>query len=61
MIKNVCKLQIEIDGRIYQFECDNDSPLGSIYDALSQMKQYVLNVMIEQEKKQENKCDQSCE
>lgn len=61
MLKNISKLQIKIDEKVYEFLCDNDSTLGSIYDAITQMKQYVLNLMIEQEKKQEKKCDQSCE
>lgn len=34
----------------YRFECDPDSPLGEIHDALAIMKSFVLEKIIENEK-----------
>lgn len=53
MIRNKTVLEVKIGERIYQMECANDSPLGEVHDALSQMKGYVIQLMIDSEKKSE--------
>jgi len=47
MIKTKSILEVKIGERIYNFECYPDSPLGECFDALSQMRGYVLNKMVE--------------
>jgi len=49
MLNNLAKLEVKIDGKIYQLLCDVDSPIGQVHDALSQMKLYVINKMKEVE------------
>ena len=45
MIKNKAILEVKIGERIYAMECYSDSPLGEVHDALSQMKQFVIERM----------------
>ncbi len=47
MEKNCIRLEIDKLERKYFFECDRNSPLGEIYDVISQMQHYVLEKMIE--------------
>ena len=47
MLKNIVKLEKKIGDRIYHFICDPDSPVGEIHDALHEMKDFVVNKMIE--------------
>lgn len=49
MLKNVTKFEMKIGERSYQFICDSDSPLGQVYDALSEMRGIVLNKINEVE------------
>jgi len=53
MIKNKTILEVKIGERTYQMECFPDSPLGELHDALSQMKNYVIQRMQEVEKQKE--------
>ena len=63
------KSVLEVKGgndRIYNFYCDNDSPLGEVHDALCSMRSFVLEQMKaveEQENPSEEKseCKESCE
>ena len=41
MLKNMCKLECQIENKTYQFICDNDSPLNHAKDALIKFLQYV--------------------
>lgn len=41
MIKNVSKLEIKISEKIYQFFCDQDSPLAEAKEALFQFQKFV--------------------
>lgn len=50
MIKNNTILEVKIGERIYQFQCSPDSPLGETYDALQQMKAFIVQKMIDVEK-----------
>lgn len=56
MLNSSAKIEfkIEINEKSYQFLCDNNSPLGELYDALSAMRSFVIEKMLEVEKMQEN-------
>jgi len=61
-LKNKTTLEVKIGNRIYSMECYSDSPLGEVYDALSQMKGYIvdrINAQAENEKKAEEACQTS--
>jgi hypothetical protein len=51
MIKQKTTLEIEKEKRRYTFECEPDSPLGEIYDVLTQMKAYVTQTILDLEAK----------
>lgn len=53
MIKNKTVMEIKKDERIYQFIIESTSPLGEIFDVLTQMKSYVLKAIQDAEKSQE--------
>lgn len=42
MLKNKSVLEVVKGAREYQFSCEPDSPLGEVFDALCQMKSYVV-------------------
>lgn len=42
MIKNITKLEIKKGEREYQFYVENNSPLGEIFDVLTEYRNYVL-------------------
>lgn len=50
-VKDKKSLEVKIGERVYAFDCDPSSPLGEIHDALCQMKSFVINKMIDAEKK----------
>lgn len=41
MLKNITKLECSIQGKSFQFLCDNDSPLEYVKEALFQYLKYV--------------------
>jgi len=53
MLKNIAKLEIERNGRIYELHLPNEAPLGEVHDILFLMKAYILERMkkIEEEEK----------
>jgi hypothetical protein len=55
MLKNSAKIEIKMDinERSYQFFCDNNSPLGELYDALSSIRNFVTEKMKEIENKEQ--------
>jgi hypothetical protein len=53
MIKTKVVIEHKIGDRIYEFQCVPDSPLGEIYDAISYMNSFIINKMIEEQKKNE--------
>ena len=56
MLKNISKLEVKIGERLYHFICDSDSPLGEVHDAVAKMKDFVVNMIVEQQNKDnENK------
>lgn len=57
MIKNVSKLEIKINEKIYQFFCDQDSPLAEAKEALFQFQKFVGQIedAVKAQKEQEEK------
>src|SRR5258708_14140834 len=41
MLKNICKLEVKILEKDFQFLCDNESPLAHVKEALFQFLKYV--------------------
>ncbi len=41
MLKNIVKLEFQVAEKIYQFICDNDSPLEHVKEALFQCQKLV--------------------
>ncbi len=50
MLKQKTLLEVKIDDKLYQFYCDPDSQLGQLHDALAQMKQYVVQRIVDAQK-----------
>ena len=68
MLKNIAKLECKIGERVYQFLCDNDSPLPELKEAFFQFQKFVgqiedqaeiLRKKQEEEKNQEQINDES--
>lgn len=55
MLKNIAKLEVKIGERLYHFFCDQDSPIGEIHDAITQMKGFVVNRILEVHESQKPK------
>lgn len=52
MIKNKTQLEIKTGERFYTLQCDPDSPLGEVYDALFKMMNYVMQRIDQQNQQQ---------
>lgn len=46
MIKQKTVLEWKVGERLYEFQCQPDSPLGEIHDALMQFKGAIVDKMI---------------
>ncbi len=44
MIQNVTKLEVKVGEKIYQFLCDQDSPITGVKEALIQFMSYSVNI-----------------
>lgn len=55
MLKQKSLLEVKKNERLYQFYCDCDSPLGELHDALAEIKQYVVQRIVDAEKTTEVK------
>jgi len=53
MLKTKSSMEVEIDGKLYQLLCDTDSPLGSVHDALCQMRLFVVQRIVDLDKQKE--------
>ena len=42
MIKNISALEVVKEDRVYRVYVENNSPLGEVFDALTQMRTYVF-------------------
>ena len=62
MIKNLASLEIKKGERLYRMLVENDSPLGEVFDVLSEMRSFVFErvkaVEEESKKKEEVKVDE---
>lgn len=54
MIKQKSVMEVEIAGKVFQLYCDNDSPLGSLHDALMMMKGWTVERMQSAQKEEED-------
>ncbi len=62
MIKSKTLLEHKIGERIYEFHCDPNSPLGELHDALTVMRNFVIEKIksIDSEKVAESPCETPC-
>lgn len=58
MLKQSSILSVVIDDKSYQLICDSDSPLGSLHDALMQMKGWSVDRMIKAQKEEQAFADE---
>jgi hypothetical protein len=49
LLKNKTTLNVTIGERDYVFDCEATAPLGEIYDALNQMRGFVVDRIVEAE------------
>lgn len=54
MLKTKSVLEVVIADKKYELICDTDSPLGSLHDALMQMKGWCVERMIAAQKEEEH-------
>lgn len=54
MIKQKTILEMKVNDRTYELQCEPCSPLGELYDVISSMRAHVLNLIQDAENK-ENK------
>ncbi len=59
MSENKTVLKVEIHGKSFELHCNNDSPLGSIHDALMQMKSWIINKIVENHNLEVADCEKS--
>lgn len=53
MIRNLTNIEFQgKNGKIYRFLCDEDSPLGEIFDIICQMKYVIVQKIFEAEEAQ---------
>ena len=55
MLKNINRLEYVIEGKVYHFMCDMDSPLHNVKEALFQFIKYVGSIEDVIKKAQEEK------
>lgn len=57
MLKQISLLEVKIDGKHYKLLCDSDSALGSLHDALMQMKGWCVERMVAAQKEEQAAAD----
>ncbi len=50
MLKQQAVLEVKVGERVYNLSLDALSPLGEVYDALCQMKGYIVQRMVDEQK-----------
>lgn len=55
MLKQSAMLEVKIGDRIYSLSLPNDAPLGEAYDALFEMRSYVISRINDAHKADETK------
>lgn len=58
MLKNKAVLEVKIGERIYSLELSSDSPLGEAYDAITQMRTYVIDRINDENEKSKQKANE---
>lgn len=53
MIKQKTVIEVQINEKVFTVDFSPESTLGEIHDALNQMKQVVIDVIVERNKKHE--------
>jgi hypothetical protein len=53
MISNKSQLEVKKNDRLYQLTCDPTSPLGELHDVLVEMRNHVIQVMIDRKEHEE--------
>lgn len=53
MLKNKTVLEVKIGERLYELSLDASSPIGEVFDALSQMQSFVVQKINESQPKKE--------
>jgi len=64
MLKAKTVLEVKIGEKDYALLCDPEAPLGSVHDALCQMKAYVVQRIVEQQEKEKEAAkvqEESCQ
>lgn len=55
MLKTQTILEVKIGERIYTLHLDPQSPLGEAYDAVTQMRGYIIDKIVEENEKSKPK------
>ena len=50
MLKQQAALEVKKDERVYSLSLDSNSPLGEVYDVLCQMRGYIIQRMVDEQK-----------
>jgi len=62
MFKAKASFDVKIGERVYQFICENDSPLAEVSDVLSLVQKNVQKLLDDAKKKEdESKCEEKVE
>jgi hypothetical protein len=54
-VKNKVSLEVKVNDRIYSLECYSDSPLGEAFDAVNQIRAYIIDKINESAKEAQPK------
>lgn len=49
---------VEQGGKTFEFVCDNDAPLGLLFDVLMQIKAYAIDRMVTNQKQEEQEAEE---
>ncbi len=55
MLKQSAQLEIKIGERVYQLNLPSEAPLGEVFDALFQMRSYIVGRINDAQKSDEKK------
>jgi hypothetical protein len=59
-LRNKTALEVKIGERLYSLECNSDSLLGELHDALTQMKAYIVDRINTQQDAENVKKEPEC-
>ena len=55
MFRQVYECEVKLNERTYRFTCENNSPLGEIYDVLTMIKNHIVQRISEIEDRESTK------